>query len=70
MQKVHYYINEQYPQEMEENRRKLFPILRQYKKVKTNKCSIVRDKLTVNGWVYNLETDQFDQPYRIRPAIL
>lgn len=63
-QKKTHYINEQYPPEIEERRKILFPILRKLKANKTNRCNLVRDKLYLNGMVYNPHTDMFVNPRR------
>ncbi|KAK3101321.1 hypothetical protein FSP39_002677 [Pinctada imbricata] len=43
-----FWINEQYPPEIEERRRKLYPIAKQ-ERMKKSKVVLVRDKLYVNG---------------------
>jgi hypothetical protein len=60
--KVGVYINEHYPAEMEERRRKLYPVMRRLKNDPNNKlkCTLVRDKLFVGDQVYNLETGNLE----------
>ena len=41
-------INEQFPEEIEQNRRKLYPVLRQLRRQK-EKVTLVKDKLIVDG---------------------
>ena len=56
------YVNEQFPPEIEECRRKLFPFLKRFKadtNVKT-KCTLVCDKLFVGNRQYNVETDTLE----------
>jgi hypothetical protein len=59
-QKTGHYINEQFPIEVEERRRKLYPVLREYRDKNLNneynKCVLVRDKLYVNGRLYDQKT--------------
>ena len=45
------YVNEQFPPEIEEKRRKLYPILRQAKKDK-KRAKLVRDTLYIEGKEY------------------
>lgn len=58
------YVNEQYPSEMEERRRKLFPIMQQYKRDPhiTDKCTLVKDQLYVGKRLYNLDTGSLHTP--------
>ncbi|XP_062619728.1 uncharacterized protein LOC134281270 [Saccostrea cucullata] len=54
------WVNEQYPPEIEEKRKKLYPVLRQARK-DHKKVKLVRDTLYVDGKVY---TPPPDQPHR------
>jgi hypothetical protein len=60
------YINEQFPPEIDERRKQIFPVMLEFKNSKTNdkynKCVLVRDKLYVNGLLYNLESDSLKDP--------
>ena len=48
-------VREQFPPEMEETRKQLYPVMRRYKRDKDNKVFLVRDKLYVNGLLYSEE---------------
>jgi hypothetical protein len=56
------YINQQYPPEMEERRRQLFPIYRKLKNypLNTQKCTLVCDKLYVGNELYNLNSGSLE----------
>ncbi|XP_052813593.1 uncharacterized protein LOC128240772 isoform X3 [Mya arenaria] len=55
MKKSGFYINEQFPPEMEERRRELYGVMRRYKAdpLVADKCKLVRDKLYVGNKVYD-----------------
>ena len=48
---TNYGIHEQYPQEIEDRRRKLYPVMRQYKQ-SGHRTKLVRDKLFIDGTLY------------------
>ncbi|XP_061178382.1 uncharacterized protein LOC133187025 [Saccostrea echinata] len=48
---THVWVNEQYPTEIEEKRKKLYPVMRQARKDK-KKVKLVRDILYIDGEVY------------------
>ena len=62
MKRAGEYVNEQFPPEIEERRRKLFPILKRFKADpnEKTKCTLVRDKLFVGNRQYNVETDTLE----------
>lgn len=45
-------VRDQYPAEMEQKRRALYPVMRQYKQNPRNKVRLVRDKLYINDTEY------------------
>ncbi|KAK3105279.1 hypothetical protein FSP39_021534 [Pinctada imbricata] len=45
-------INEQYPASIEDKRRELYPVMKNLKRNPNNKVRLVRDKLFVNGQLY------------------
>lgn len=45
-------IREQFPPEMEQNRKRLYPLMRQYQQNPQNRVALVRDKLYINGEQY------------------
>ena len=47
-----YSIREQFPVEMENRRKQLYPIMRQYQENPANRVVLVRDKLYINGKLY------------------
>lgn len=47
-----YSIREQYPKEIEDKRKSLYPIMRRLKQDPNNRVSLVRDKLYINGSLY------------------
>jgi len=60
------YINEQFPPEIEDRRRKLFPVLKRYRSDPSTgvKCKLVRDKLYVGNKLYDPNTDSLKVPPR------
>lgn len=62
-----YGVREQFPYEIEQRRKTLYPVLRQQKMNKNNKVNLVRDKLYVNGKVYNPDFDNFETTRRRQP---
>ena len=48
-----YSIREQFPPEIEERRKPLYPVMRRYLENDQNKVSLVRDKLYINGQLYD-----------------
>jgi predicted nuclease with TOPRIM domain len=58
-----HFINEQYPPEIEQKRRQLFPIMRRFRKP-GYKISLVRDKLYVNSYLYNIDDDSWTDTRR------
>ena len=57
-------VREQFPPEtweMEETRKRLYPVMRRYKQDTNNKVCLVRDKLYVNGFLYREDKMWFDQ---------
>lgn len=61
-QKKDVYINEQFPPLMEERRRQLFPIMRRMKSNPQNTVSLSRDRLFVNGLLYDIDSGLFLEP--------
>ena len=53
-----YGVREQFPKVIEEKRRKLYPIMKQYRANKDNKVRLVRDKLYINGYEYYPPEDE------------
>ena len=49
-------IREQFPVEMETKRKRLYPVMRKYQQNSRNKVALVRDKLYVNGQLYDEDT--------------
>ena len=56
-------VREQFPPEIEERRKKLYPVMRRYLQNDENRVSLVRDKLYVNGKLYEgpLEYNEIPQ---------
>ena len=50
-------VREQYPPEIEDRRRILYPAMRNYAKDERNRVALVRDKLYVNGELHTVEQD-------------
>jgi hypothetical protein len=50
-------INEQFPAVIEDRRRQLYPIMKRLKRNRSNKVKLVRDRLYVNGELYD---ERFD----------
>ena len=50
---IGYSVREQFPVEMEEKRKKLYPVMRQYQKTPNNKVVLIRDKLYINDTLYD-----------------
>ena len=50
---IGYSVREQFPVEMEEKRKKLYPVMRQYQKNPNNKVVLIRDKLYINDTLYD-----------------
>ena len=48
-----YSIRERFPPEIEERRKPLYPVMRRYLENDQNKVSLVRDKLYINGQLYD-----------------
>jgi hypothetical protein len=46
-------VHEQFPKEVEDRRRQLYPIVKNLKKSGSSKVKLIRDKLFVNGKPYN-----------------
>ena len=57
-------IREQFPVEMEAKRKRLYPVMRKYQQNKNNKVVLVRDKLFVNGLLYDEDTGDLIRPAR------
>ncbi|KAK3104173.1 hypothetical protein FSP39_025034 [Pinctada imbricata] len=53
-----YWITEQYPQEIEDRRRRLYPIAKAERK-KSSRVSLVRDRLYVNGQLVDVPNEPF-----------
>jgi hypothetical protein len=51
-----FYVNEYYPPDIEQRRRKLFPVMRKYKGKSGYRVQLKNDKLTVNGQKYDIES--------------
>ena len=51
-------VHEFFPKEVEERRKKLYPIMRRYQQC-GERVSLVRDKLFVNNYLYDLDTNAF-----------
>lgn len=47
-----YYVKEQYPQEMENRRKQLYPVAKEARKNKNNQVRLIRDKLYINNKEY------------------
>ena len=47
-----YSVNEQFPQEIENRRKSLYPVAKRARQNKQNKVRLVRDKLYINGVQY------------------
>ncbi|MEW8545900.1 MAG: hypothetical protein AB2693_20450, partial [Candidatus Thiodiazotropha sp.] len=47
-----YSIREQFPPEMEDKRRQLYPVMRKYQENPNNRVALVRDRLYINGEQY------------------
>lgn len=54
-------VREQYPDEIEEQRRNLYPVMFRFKQNRRNRVNLVRDKLYINGQEY----DPNDDPHYI-----
>ena len=67
-QKCGFTIREQFPIEMETKRKTLYPIMRNYQKNPNNKVTLVRDKLYVNGLVYNQEQGKLIEVNKTKQA--
>lgn len=52
-----YWINEQFPAEIEDRRRKLYPVLKQYRS-EGSRVKLVRDRLYINGKLYQDATSE------------
>ena len=64
-----YAVREQFPYEIEQRRKQLYPVMKHYKKNKNNKVVLVRDKLYINGKRYIPESWGVTQtPYTSRPT--
>ena len=50
--KIGFSIREQFPKEIEDRRRTLYPVMRKYRQDQSNRVSLVRDKLFINGERY------------------
>jgi hypothetical protein len=57
------WVNEQYPPEIEERRKKLYPIMRQAKR-DGKRVRLVKDSLYIDGIVHNEKGDATTQPKR------
>lgn len=58
------WVNEQFPPEIEERRKKLYPIMRLAKR-DGKRVRLVKDLLYVNGELYDPEKDVSTQPERM-----
>ena len=67
LQGTHYGVNEQYPPEIESERKKLYPIAKAERK-KGSRVVLVRDKLYVNNSIINPETYVFTTPVARPPT--
>lgn len=70
--RIGFSIREQFPKEVEETRKSLYPIMRQLKQDPNNRVSLVRDKLYINGALYTgpvakTNIRQTDRPANINP---
>ena len=61
-----YGVREQYPQEIEEKRKLLYPEAKTARQDKDNKVRLVRDKLYVNGKEVKVETRKNDNSYKVK----
>ena len=61
-----YGVREQYPQEIEEKRKLLYPEAKKARQNKDNKVRLVRDKLYVNGKEVTMETNSKDNSYKMK----
>ncbi|KAK3082895.1 hypothetical protein FSP39_008307 [Pinctada imbricata] len=63
-----FYVNEQHPTEIEDRRKKLYPLMKEARKNRANKVIMVRDKLYVNHVQVIPEESEFvfssDTPHR------
>lgn len=66
LQGTHYGINEQYPPEIEERRKKLYPIAKSARKDR-QKAVLVRDKLYINDTLYKAPDENTAQDTPTRP---
>ena len=62
-----YSIREQFPPEIEERRKLLYPVMRRYMENDENKVYLVRDKLYINGQLYDPNADQQYEHSGARP---
>lgn len=56
-----FYVNEQFPPEIEQKRKKLYPVMRQAKK-ENKRTKLVRDVLYINGEMYTPPTESTPKP--------
>lgn len=63
-QRTGFSIREHYPPEIEERRKVLYPVMRNFAKDERNRVALVRDKLYINGKLYEGDSLAFD-PNRI-----
>ena len=64
-----YSVREQFPQEIEQRRKELYPIMRKFQQNENNRVALIRDKLYINGKQYQHQTnDRYtrDTPNNIR----
>ena len=60
-------IREQFPPEIEERRKKLYPVMRKALKGENNKVRMVRDKLYINDSLYDEKDKKFEQ-FKPKPS--
>lgn len=59
-----FWVKEHYPREIEDKRRPLYEIAKQFRSVPENKVRLVRDKLFVNGQLYKQGNTDNENPTR------
>lgn len=59
-QRIGFSIREHFPPEIEERRKTLYPVMRSFAKDERNRVALVRDKLYINGKLYEGDPVAFD----------
>lgn len=55
---TNYSVNEQFPAEIEDRRKRLYPVAKSARRDQNNRVRLVRDKLFINGRQYNPDANQ------------